>query len=482
MSWADLNLMPAMPEIALLCAVSVILVLDLFLDDAKRSITYGLSLLTLAGCAALTLSTLNPYPELTFSGMFIADPMAGVIKLAMYAAVAVTLIYSRQYALDRGFFRGEFFTLTLFSLLGMMVMVSAHHLLTLYMGLELLSLALYALVALQRDSARGTEAAMKYFVLGALASGMLLYGMSMLYGATGSLDIAVIAKALAGGTANQTLALCGVVFIVAGLAFKLGAVPFHMWVPDVYHGAPTAITLLIGGAPKLAAFVFVVRILMQGLEPLMMHWQGMLVILAVLSMALGNLTAIAQTNLKRMFAYSTISHMGFLLLGILVGTPEGLSAAMFYAIIYVLMSLVGFGILVALSRAGYECETLDDIKGLNKHNSWLAFMMLLAMFSMAGIPPLAGFYAKFAILKAVVDVGLVWLAIIAVVFSLIGAFYYLRVVKTMYFDDAGEVPPQANGTYWVLSANALALLALGVFPDKLLAICIEAMKQSFQTL
>ena len=346
----------------------------------------------------------------------------------MYAAVAVTLIYSRQYALDRGFFRGEFFTLTLFSLLGMMVMVSAHHLLTLYMGLELLSLALYALVALQRDSARGTEAAMKYFVLGALASGMLLYGMSMLYGATGSLDIAVIAKALAGGTANQTLALFGLVFIVAGLAFKLGAVPFHMWVPDVYHGAPTAITLLIGGAPKLAAFVFVVRILMQGLEPLMMHWQGMLVILAVLSMALGNLTAIAQTNLKRMFAYSTISHMGFLLLGILVGTPEGLSAAMFYAIIYVLMSLVGFGILVALSRAGYECETLDDIKGLNKHNSWLAFMMLLAMFSMAGIPPLAGFYAKFAILKAVVDVGLVWLAIIAVVFSLIGAFYYLRVV------------------------------------------------------
>ena len=440
MSWADLNLMPAMPEIALLCAVSVILVLDLFLDDAKRSITYGLSLLTLAGCAALTLSTLNPYPELTFSGMFIADPMAGVIKLAMYAAVAVTLIYSRQYALDRGFFRGEFFTLTLFSLLGMMVMVSAHHLLTLYMGLELLSLALYALVALQRDSARGTEAAMKYFVLGALASGMLLYGMSMLYGATGSLDIAVIAKALAGGTANQTLALFGLVF------------------------------------------VFVVGILMQGLEPLMMHWQGMLVILAVLSMALGNLTAIAQTNLKRMFAYSTISHMGFLLLGILVGTPEGLSAAMFYAIIYVLMSLVGFGILVALSRAGYECETLDDIKGLNKHNSWLAFMMLLAMFSMAGIPPLAGFYAKFAILKAVVDVGLVWLAIIAVVFSLIGAFYYLRVVKTMYFDDAGEVPPQANGTYWVLSANALALLALGVFPDKLLAICIEAMKQSFQTL
>lgn len=480
MSWADLNLMPAMPEIALLCAVSVILVLDLFLDDAKRSITYGLSLLTLAGCAALTLSTLNPYPELTFSGMFIADPMAGVIKLAMYAAVAVTLIYSRQYALDRGFFRGEFFTLTLFSLLGMMVMVSAHHLLTLYMGLELLSLALYALVALQRDSARGTEAAMKYFVLGALASGMLLYGMSMLYGATGSLDIAVIAKALAGGTANQTLALFGLVFIVAGLAFKLGAVPFHMWVPDVYHGAPTAITLLIGGAPKLAAFVFVVRILMQGLEPLMMHWQGMLVILAVLSMALGNLTAIAQTNLKRMFAYSTISHMGFLLLGILVGTPEGLSAAMFYAIIYVLMSLVGFGILVALSRAGYECETLDDIKGLNKHNSWLAFMMLLAMFSMAGIPPLAGFYAKFAILKAVVDVGLVWLAIIAVVFSLIGAFYYLRVVKVMYFDKATHEQGTGSNTVAkvVLSVNALLLLVWGVMPQSVMEWCLRALENT----
>jgi NADH-quinone oxidoreductase subunit N len=348
-----------------------------------------------------------------------------------------------------------------------------------------MSLALYALVALRRGSVPATEAAMKYFVLGALASGMLLYGMSMIYGATGTLDIAKIAASLAGGSANMTLALFGLVFIVAGLAFKLGAVPFHMWVPDVYQGAPTAVTLLIGGAPKLAAFVFVVRILSQGLEPLVSQWQGMLVILAVLSMAIGNITAIAQTNLKRMLAYSTISHMGFLVLGILAGTPAGLSASLFYAVVYVLMSLAGFGVLLLLSRAGVDCETLDDLKGLNRKNSWYAFLMLVVMFSMAGIPPMVGFNAKLAVLKSVVDIGLIWLAVVGVVFSLIGAFYYLRVVKVMYFDEATDAEPVSQvgmDMRVLLSVNAIALLVLGIVPDGLYSVCVEAMKQSLQVL
>ena len=386
---------------------------------------------------------------------------------------------------SRGFYRGEFFTLSLFMLLGMMVMASAHHFLTLYIGLELMSLALYALVALRRDSTQATEAAMKYFVLGALASGMLLYGMSMVYGATGSLDIGKIAAALTNGSANMSLAMFGLVFIVAGLAFKLGAVPFHMWVPDVYQGAPTAVTLLIGGAPKLAAFVFVVRILSQGLEPLVSQWQGMLVILAVLSMAIGNITAIAQTNLKRMLAYSTISHMGFLVLGILAGTPAGLSASLFYAVVYVLMSLAGFGVLLLLSRAGVDCETLDDLKGLNRKNSWYAFLMLVVMFSMAGIPPMVGFNAKLAVLKSVVDIGLIWLAVVGVVFSLIGAFYYLRVVKVMYFDEATDAEPVSQvgmDMRVLLSVNAIALLVLGIVPDGLYSVCVEAMKQSLQVL
>lgn len=485
MSWADLNLMPTLPEIFLLSAVSVILVLDLFLSDKQRGITYLLSLLSLIGCAVITLTTSQPFPELTFSGMFVDDPMADLAKVGMYVAMGATLVYSRQYIADRGFYRGEFFTLSLFMLLGMMVMVSAHHFLTLYIGLELMSLALYALVALRRDSTQATEAAMKYFVLGALASGMLLYGMSMVYGATGSLDIGKIAAALTNGSANMSLAMFGLVFIVAGLAFKLGAVPFHMWVPDVYQGAPTAVTLLIGGAPKLAAFVFVVRILSQGLEPLVSQWQGMLVILAVLSMAIGNITAIAQTNLKRMLAYSTISHMGFLVLGILAGTPAGLSASLFYAVVYVLMSLAGFGVLLLLSRAGVDCETLDDLKGLNRKNSWYAFLMLVVMFSMAGIPPMVGFNAKLAVLKSVVDIGLIWLAVVGVVFSLIGAFYYLRVVKVMYFDEATDAEPVSQvgmDMRVLLSVNAIALLVLGIVPDGLYSVCVEAMKQSLQVL
>ncbi|WP_019103713.1 NADH-quinone oxidoreductase subunit NuoN, partial [Chromobacterium haemolyticum] len=402
MNWADLNLIPAIPEMFLAGAILFVLMADLFVSDEKRGITLGLTLLTLLGAAVAQVMTFSSQPVVTFSGMFVADPMGGVVKLAMYAVTAIVLIYSRQYTADRQLFKGEYFSLALFALLGMNLMVSASHFLTLYMGLELLSLALYSLIALQRESVKATEAAMKYFVLGALASGLLLYGISMVYGATGSLELATVAKSIAAHKANDVLLVFGLVFIVAGLSFKLGAVPFHMWVPDVYHGAPTSVTLMVGAAPKLAAFVFTLRILAQGLDALVADWQLMLVIVSALSMAIGNVTAIVQTNIKRMLAYSTISHMGFLLLGVLAGTKVGYSAALFYALSYVLMSLVSFGMLLALSRAGFECEKVEDLKGLNSRNSWYALLMLLTMFSMAGIPPLVGFYAKFAVIKAIV--------------------------------------------------------------------------------
>lgn len=484
MNLANLNLMPALPEIFLLAALSVLLLLDLFISDAKRGITYGLSLLILAGCAAIQYATWTAVPVTTFNQMYVADPLASIIKLFMYGVTAAVLVYTRQYVADRGMFRGEYYTLSLFALLGMNVMVSASHFLTLYMGLELLSLALYALIALRRDSIQATEAAMKYFVLGALASGLLLYGMSMVYGATGSLEIATIARVIHSGSGNTVLLVFGLVFLVAGLCFKLGAVPFHMWVPDVYQGSPTAVTLMVGAAPKLAAFVFLVRILAQGMESLLPDWQGMLMIVAVLSMAIGNITAIVQTNIKRMLAYSTISHMGFLLVGFLTGSADGYAGAMIYAIIYVLMSMAAFGVLLALSRAGFECEKISDLKGLNQRNSWYALLMLLAMFSMAGIPPLAGFYAKFAVIRAALNAQMVPLAVFAVLMSLIGAYYYLRVVRTMYFDEAEDqspivVRPEMQLT---LSVNALALLALGVMPERLLVLCMDAVKQSLTML
>ncbi|OYY81307.1 MAG: NADH-quinone oxidoreductase subunit N, partial [Hydrogenophilales bacterium 16-62-9] len=388
---------------------------------------------------------------------------------------------SRGYLRERGLYKGEFFVLALFALLGMMVMVSASHFLSLYLGLELLSLSLYAMVALRRDSSMATEAAMKYFVLGALASGMLLYGMSMVYGVTGALALGDIAQNLADGTDLRIPLVFGIVFIVAGVAFKLGAVPFHMWVPDVYHGAPTAMTLFIGSAPKIAAFAFAVRILGQGLESQVAEWRDMLVILAVLSMAVGNIAAIAQSNLKRMFAYSTISHMGFMLLGILAGSQNGYGSAMFYVLVYTLMSLGGFGMILLLSRAGFEADQLDDFKGLNQRSPWLAFLMLLLMFSMAGIPPTVGFYAKLAVLQAVVEIGYVWLAVAAVLFSLVGAFYYLRVVKLMYFDAPHDTAPilARPDARLIMSANGLAVLALGILPQPLMAICVTAIGASF---
>lgn len=479
-----MNLMsfaPALPEIFVLVMVSLILVIDAAVDDSKRYLAYVLSLATLAGAAFLTVRDLSTMPVLALNGLFIDDPLSDVLKLFLYLSTAVVLVYSRDYLRQRGLYKGEFFVLALFALLGMMVMVSASHFLTLYLGLELLSLSLYAMVALQRDSSVATEAAMKYFVLGALASGMLLYGMSMVYGVTGSLALPDIAQNLADGTDLRIPLVFGIVFVVAGLAFKLGAVPFHMWVPDVYHGAPTAMTLFIGSVPKIAAFAFVVRILGQGLESQVAEWRDMLVILAVLSMAVGNFAAIAQSNLKRMFAYSTISHMGFMLLGILAGTQNGYGSAMFYVIVYALMSLGGFGMILLLSRAGFEADKLDDFKGLNRKSPWLAFVMLLLMFSMAGIPPTVGFYAKLSVLQAVVEIGYVWLAVVAVVFSLVGAFYYLRIVKLMYFDEPHDATSVSAGfdARALMSVNGLAVLALGVMPQPLMTVCLHAVGASF---
>jgi NADH-quinone oxidoreductase subunit N len=474
------DLMPASTEIFLLAMTCLILIVDLLVKQNERTLSFVLVVLTLMACALITVGTHQSGITYAFNKLFVDDAMSDMLKVLTCIAMVMMLFYSRQYLLARNLFTGEFLALTLFATLGMMVMISASHFLTLYLGLELLALSLYAMVALQRDSAVATEAAMKYFILGALASGLLLYGMSMLYGATGSLELKVIAAAIKAGTANHMLVVFGLVFIVSGLAFKLGAVPFHMWVPDVYHGAPTAMTMLIGSAPKLAAFAFVVRILAEGLQPVMTDWSGMLIILAVASMGLGNLTAIAQTNLKRMFAYSTIAHMGFLLLGILSGSVEGYGAAMFYAVVYVLMSLGAFGMIMLLSRLGFEADSLDDFKGLNQRSPWLAFMMLLLMFSMAGVPPTVGFYAKFSVLNAVVQSGHLWLAIVAVLFSLIGAFYYLRIVKLMYFDAPQSHEPIALGveSAMLISANGLGVLLFGLLPNALMSVCTASVQQS----
>ena len=425
------NLHLAIPEIFILCMACIILVVDLFLTDRNRHITYWLSQITLIVAFILSLNLFSQETVLLFSQTFVADPMSSVLKLCVYIATFVTFLYSKDYLKERNIFCGEYFVLGLFGVLGMMIMISAHSFLTLYLGLELLSLSLYAMVALQRDSSVASESAMKYFVLGAIASGMLLYGMSMIYGMTGSLDLQVVSQQL-GSVTDKTILAFGLVFMIVGIAFKLGAVPFHMWLPDVYQGAPTAVTLYIATAPKLAAFAMLMRLLVGGMLELHAQWQGILIILAISSMAIGNIVAIAQSNIKRMLAYSTISHVGFLLLGVLSGSQEGFAASMFYTITYVLMSLGGFGMIILLSRKGFEADKLDDYKGLNERNPWFAFMMLFIMFSMAGVPPFVGFWAKLSVLKAVVAADLVWLAGVAVLFSIIGAFYYLRIIKLVF--------------------------------------------------
>lgn len=479
---------PASAEIFIAIMACVLLMADLFLGEKQRWIGFFLTQLTLVAAAVITWVTMDGQVTVTFSNMFIDDLFGDFLKLVTYLAVAVTLIYSRGYLAARNLEKGEFYLLVLFATLGMMVMISANHFLTLYLGLELMSLSLYAMVAINRDSIQATEAAMKYFVLGALASGLLLYGMSMIYGATGSLEISAVAQQLAHGAANRTVMVFGLVFLVSGLAFKLGVVPFHMWIPDVYHGAPTAVTLFIGSAPKLAAFAMAMRLLVNGLFELAVDWQNMLMILAALSIALGNMAAIAQTNIKRMLAYSAISHMGFMLLGLVTGVVAGdrhfalnaYSSAMFYAVAYVLMSLASFGMVMLLSRAGFEAEELDDFRGLNQRSPWFAAMMMIIMLSMAGVPFFIGFFAKLSVLQAVVAAGNIWLAVFAVLMSLVGAFYYLRVIKLMYFDKANDTSPLEASLDMriMLSANGLAVAVLGIVPQALMSLCAFALLRS----
>ena len=465
--------MPAMPEIFLLTMVCAILIIDLFLKDDSRGATYMLSLIALAATAILSFTGYSQETVTTFNGSFILDPMASILKVAICIVVMGVFIYAKDYLIDRNIYKGEYFILGLFGVLGMMVMVSAGNFLTVYLGLELLSLSMYAMIAMQRDSAIASEAAMKYFILGAIASGMLLYGMSMVYGVTGSLDLATINKAVS--TADRVVMSFGLVFIILGIAFKLGAVPFHMWMPDVYQGSPTSVTLYISSAPKIAAFAMMYRLLVDGLTDMHADWQMILIILSVLSMALGNIIAIAQTNLKRMFAYSTIAHVGFIVMGVLTGTQAGYGASMFYAIVYAIMSVGGFGMIALLSRAGFEADNIDDFKGLNQKSPWFAFIMMAILFSMAGVPPFLGFWAKISVLQEAVNSGLVWLAIVGVVTSVIGAFYYLRVVKVIYFDKPMDNTPikASMDIRMALSINGVAILALGLYPTAFIALCIN---------
>jgi NADH-quinone oxidoreductase subunit N len=467
----------ASAEIFVLAAICVVLLVDVFLKDSSRWVTYALSLITLAGAAAVTLNFGVDARVSAFSGTFVADPMGDVLKLFTYGTIAVALIYSREYLQRRGLFKGEYFILALVALLGVMVMISAGSLVTVYLGVELLSLSLYAMVAIDRDSEVPAESAMKYFVLGAIASGTMLYGFSMVYGLTGTLQLDELALAVRETGPEKLGLVFGLAFIVAGVAFKFGAVPFHMWIPDVYHGAPTPVTLFIGSAPKIASFVLAIRVLAEGLGSMVASWQAMLIALAVLSMAIGNVVAIAQSNLKRMLAYSTISNVGFILLGILAGTTAGYRAAMYYTMTYVIMAIGSFAMILLLSREGVEADKLEDFRGLNRKSPWFAAVMAMLMFSTAGVPPFVGFWAKLAVLGAVVDVGLSWLAAVAVVFSVIAAYYYLRIVKLMYFDEpADEIGVQAGGTMRALmSLNGVAVLILGIFPSALIDLCARVL-------
>ena len=490
-----MNWLAVLPEILLLVLACIVTLADLWVKDRDRLVTYCLSQGSLFVIALLQLwyfyggSTLYAMQR-----MVVADPMGHLLGLFATLAMMVSLVYARPYAAERDMLKGELFTLSMFSLLGILVMVAANNFLVVYLGLELMSLSLYALIAMRRDSIVATEAAMKYFVLGALASGFLLYGLSMMYGATGSLEISEVYKAIGTGQVSRPVLILGTVFIVAGLGFKLGAVPFHMWVPDVYQGAPTAVTLLVGGAPKLAAFAITIRLLVEGMIGLALDWQQMLVLLSVGSMLLGNLAAMAQSNLKRMLAYSTIAQIGFMLLGLCPGVVSGntvsasnaYSSAMFYVVVDVLTTLGTFGMIMLLSRAGHEAESIDDFKGLAKRSPWFAGVMAVFMFSLAGIPPTVGFYAKLAVLQSLVSTnvpGFIWLAVIAVMLSLLGAFYYLRVVKVMYFDEAVDTHAISGSrdVRIMLSLNGTAVLLLGILPGGLMAICRDAIVQMFAT-
>jgi len=471
MSFDNAQLIPVLPEIVLLIGASLVLVLDLYSKDKDRMWPFTMTLLTLVATFAAIVWVGGGEKQIVFDANYVRDVMGDSLKGAMMIIAIPVFIYGREGLRKQGEWRAEYLTLGLFAILGMMIMISANGFLSIYLGLELLTLCLYALVAFCRDSAKGAEAAMKYFVLGALASGLLLYGISMLYGATGKIDFQSIAAALQSGGSEETVLVFGLVFVVIGIAFKFGAVPFHMWAPDVYDGSSTPVTLLIGSLPKIAAFALAMRVLVDGMGVLHEHWQMMLVILAVLSMALGNIVAIAQDNIKRMLAYSTISHVGFIFLGVLAGTETGYKAAMFYAVVYAAMAAGAFGILIALDRKNETADQLYHLKGLNDRHPWLAASMLLLMFSMAGVPPTVGFWAKLFVLEAVVAIDFTWLALVAVFFSIIGAFYYLRVVKMMYFDKPLDDEPLVVGpaTVGVLTINGLVMFVLGLFPTLLSA-------------
>ncbi|WP_431266424.1 NADH-quinone oxidoreductase subunit NuoN [Roseateles chitinivorans] len=488
----DMNWVAVYPEILLLALACVVALVDLFVTDPRRTTTYWLTQLSLAVVGVMHFAAMGDVPTETMQGMLVVDPLSHLLSGTSAIALIITLVYARPYAESRDILKGELFTLSLLVLLGVNVMVAANNFLTTYLGLELMSLSLYALTALRRDHTISTEAAMKYFVLGALASGFLLYGLSMMYGATGSLSIPRVFEVISTGTVNKGVLVLGVVFVVAGLGFKLGAAPFHMWVPDVYQGAPTAATLLIGGAPKLAALGMTLRLLVEGMLPLATDWQQMMLVMAVASLVVGNLAAIAQSNLKRMLAYSTISQMGFVVLGLASGVVNGqpdlhalnaYSSAMFYAISYVLTTLGSFGLIMLLARQGFESEQISDLAGLFKRSPWFAFVMAIYMFSLAGIPPMVGFYGKLAVLQAMVTTGqslYIWLAVIAVLLSLVGAFYYLRVVKVMFFDEPTDHSPVTTpaDARVVMSLNGAAVLVLGLLPSGLLALCSQAVTRA----
>lgn len=474
----NLNFAPLIPEMFIAGMACVILVIDLYLAESRRVVSLVLSVATLLVAAAMSVVNFRVSSEIiTMNGMFVDDSFADLLKAAISLISAVVFVYSRDYARKRDFLRGEYFVLGLFAVVGMFVMVSAGSLLTLYLGLELMSLCLYVMVAFRRDSEWSSEAAMKYFVLGAIGSGMMLYGMSLLYGLTGSLDMNEIRVAISQHPGNDLVLILGLIFVLVSMAFKLGAVPFHMWVPDVYQGAPTAATLFVSTAPKIAAFAMMIRLLAGTLGGLHEAWGDMVIALALLSIGVGNTIAIAQTNLKRMLAYSAISHMGYMLLGILTGTEAGYSASMFYVLVYAFVGMGGFGMIVLLSRAGFEAEEMGDWKGLNRTHPWYAFLMLLLMISMAGIPPTIGFFAKLTVFQAVVQAGLVWVAVVAVLFTVVGAFYYLRVIKLMYFDEPEGDGPRIEAprdTRVLLGLNACAVVLLLPFIAPIQAVCVHA--------
>lgn len=469
---------PAIPEIVLLALASFILIADTFWSARYKHATYYATQLSLVVVGLLLLFSFTAETTVTFHESFVRDAFADVLKIFIVIVSIGVFLFSKEYLANNDFYKGEFFSLGLFAILGMFVMVSAYNFITLFVGLEIMSLAMYAMIAMQRDSSRATEAAMKYFVLGALATGLLLYGLSMIYGATGSLTIPEVKAVIEAGKANSTVLAFGVVFIVIGLGFKLGAVPFHMWVPDVYQGSPTPVTLFIASAPKIAAFAIVYRLLVDGMPGLVVDWQQLLIIMSILSMVVGTVIALAQTDFKRLLAYSGIAHIGFLLLGFIAATPEGYSAAMFYVLVYAITSVAAFGMILALSRKGMEFDQIKDFAGLNQRNPWLAAMMLIIMFSMAGVPPFIGFYAKLVVLEEVIAAGFTWLAIIGVITAIAGAFYYLRVIKVMYFDTPDQdsaLPATTREMSVAVSVFSLSLLVMGIMPAWLMAVAYNSL-------